>query len=129
MEPLHWVFIVTALTLTFVVFAINPLQVGIDEAIKSHAQLQAQRIASAINLVESAPDGTTYAFDLPDAKCKVNITSQFVTVRTVPVVGTELVYTVSTIKTFTQVIGGNFDCKQNSLMLRKSNGVLTITNT
>ena len=128
MDPLHWVFIVTALTLTFVVFAVNPLQVGIDEALRSNAELQAQRIASTINLVASAPDGTTYTLELPDVKCKINITSQFVTMRSVPAVGIELQYTISVIKTSTQVIGGNFDCKQNTLHLRKSNGVLTITN-
>lgn len=127
MEPLEWVFVVTALTLIFIVFAINPLQAGIDEAIQNHAQLQAQRLASMINIAESAPDGTTYTMDLPKLKCKVKITKGLVDLVITPVTGIDVSYAVSYIKTSTTVRDGEFECRgNNNVELRKRNGVLEI---
>lgn len=128
MKPIQWVFIVTALTLVFVAFAINPLQAAIDEAIKSNAQLQAQQLASAINIVSSAPDGTSYIFQMPKGKCNVIITDGFVKMTITPVVGTDLSYIVSLIKTPVKITNGLFDCKGNrNLLMKKTGGTLTIT--
>lgn len=127
MEPIQWIFIVTALTLVFVVFAINPLQAGIDEAIKGTAKLQAQRIVSAINLVSSSPDGTTYNFEMPDSKCKVKITDSFVSLTITPVAGNDITHTESIIQTPVGITNDEFDCKlKKNLVLRKNGNTLNI---
>jgi hypothetical protein len=127
MQPIQWVFIVTALTLVFVVFAVNPLQAGIDEAIRETASLQAQRLVSAINLVSSAPDGTIYNFEMPDSKCNVKITDSFVTLTITQVTGIKITQTESIIKTPTTITNGEFDCKTNKiLLLRKIGNTLMV---
>lgn len=127
-QPIEWVFIVTALTLIFVVFAINPLQAGIDEAIQGNAQLQAQRLASAINMISTAPPGTTYNFYMPDTKCTVTITDGLVRMRTNPVIGKDIEYSVGIIKTPVTITKGTFDCKNNKIIkLTKSGNFLQIT--
>lgn len=125
MEPLQWIFIVTALTLVFVVFAINPLQVAIEEAIENNAQLQAQRLASVINLVGSAPSGTSYTFDMTSTRCRVNITDSFVKITIIPSTGLEVPYVVGIIKTDAQIQNINFDCKR-VLELKKAGNRLDI---
>ncbi|HLD38734.1 MAG TPA: hypothetical protein VJB05_00280 [archaeon] len=112
MEPLQWIFVVTALTLVFVVFAINPLQVAIEEAVQNNAQLQTQRLASVINMMRSAPSGTSYTFSMTNTKCRVNITDNFVKLTIIPSAGLEVPYTVSTINTGTPIQNINFDCKR-----------------
>lgn len=127
MEPLEWVFVTTFLTLVFVVFAINPLQVAIGEAIQNSAQLQSQRLASAINIAQSAPDGTTYIFDMPKLKCKVMITNGLVKLTITPIAGTDISYTVSVIKTRVNIRNGEFECRNNNnIELKKRSGVLEI---
>lgn len=125
MEPLQWIFVVTALTLVFIVFAINPLQTAIDQAVQNNAQLQAQRLASVINMMESAPPGTSYTFGMTSARCKVNITDSFVKLTIIPSAGLEIPYIVSILKTDTQVQNINFDCRR-SVEFRKSAGRLDI---
>ncbi len=127
MEPLEWVFVVTTLTLVFIVFAINPLQVAIEEAIQNHAQIQAQRLASVINLAQSAPDGTTYLFDMPKLKCRFVIKNGLVHLVLMPVTGGEVTYAVSSIKTVVSIPDREFECKgNNNIELKKRNGVLEI---
>lgn len=128
MEPLQWVFVVTALTLVFVVFAINPLQVAINQAIQSDVELQAQRLASTINIVRTSPDGTVYTFDMPNSKCLVTITDSFVKLTVIPVTGLDISQTISLIKTDTPINGGTFECKGNrQVEMKKTNGILGIT--
>ncbi len=121
-EPLQWAFIVIAMTLIFIVFAINPLQAAIDEAIKNHAQLQAERLVSAINLATAAPEGTSYVFEMPKLKCKVKITDSFVKMIITPVAGVEISHTTSIIKTPVTIPSGEFECKANSRIEMKRTG-------
>lgn len=126
MEPLQWVFVLTALTLIFIVFATNPLQLAINEAIQGDAQLQAQRFASIINIMSTAPDGTIYTFDMPTSKCSVKITDSFVRLTITPAVGGKINYTVSLIKTPTEIINKEFECKTRFIEMRKEFGLLKI---
>lgn len=126
-EYFHWTFIITALTLVFLVFAVNPLQVAINEAIQNHAQLQGQRLASAINLMESAPEGTTYLFDMPKIKCKVAVADGIIRIILTPVAGVEVLYSVSMIKTSVAVDNGEFECRgNNNILLTKTGNALKI---
>ena len=126
MEPLQWIFVVTALTLIFVVFAINPLQVAIEEAVQNNAQLQAQRLVSVINMMRSAPSGTSYTFTMTSTKCRVNITDNFVKLTIIPSAGLEVAYTISTIKTDTPIQNINFDCKR-TVQFRNTGSRLDVT--
>src|SRR3989338_3059152 len=131
MEPLEWIFVTTFLTLVFIVFAVNPLQVAIGEAVQNSAQLQSQRLASVINIVQSSPDGTTYRFGMPNANCKVHITNGLIHMVITPVAGGDISYTVSGIKTLTVIdagTNGEFICRSNSaLEIRKRNGKVEIS--
>ncbi|MBS3051449.1 MAG: hypothetical protein J4400_04855 [Candidatus Aenigmarchaeota archaeon] len=129
MEPLEWVFVTTFLTLVFIVFAVNPLQVAIGEAIQNSAQLQSQRLASAINLVQSAPEGTTFIFDMPKLKCRVMVTNGLIKLTITPVAGADISHTVSMIKTPVIINAGpsgEFECRNNNIQIRKRNGVVEI---
>lgn len=125
MEPLQWIFVVTALTLVFVVFAINPLQVAIEEAVQNNAQLQTQRLASVINMMRSAPSGTSYTFSMTSTKCRVNITDGFVKLTIIPSTGLEVPYITSIINMTTPIQNINFDCKR-SVQFRNTGSRLEI---
>ena len=128
MEWLQWAFITLALSLIFIVFAINPLQQGIDEAIKGNARLQAERIASAINIISGAPGGTTYTLEMPDIKCTVTITNSFVRMHTFPTGGPELDFSVSIIKTPVTITTGQFECRKDlNMRLARIGNLLKIT--
>ena len=121
-------FVWTAVILIFLVFVVNPLQASIDEAIKGSAQLQAQRLASTINMASTAQDQTTYNFEMPNAKCNATITDRFVRVQIKPELGDSLEYTVSLIKTSVIITKGTFDCKKNrNLRLTKIGNLLRIS--
>jgi len=126
MEPLMVVFVSGALILTFVAFAVNPMQVAIEEAVRSDAQLQAQRIVSVINLMETAPDGTSYSFDMPNTKCNVAITDDFVKITLTQATGGGKSHTSSIIKTSTKIKTGNFVCSNNMNIMFRKNGMLDI---
>ncbi|KHO47687.1 MAG: hypothetical protein QT00_C0002G0347 [archaeon GW2011_AR5] len=131
MEPLEWIFVTTFLTLVFIVFAVNPLQVAIGEAVQNSAQLQSQRLASVINIVQSSPDGTTYRFNMPNANCRVLITNGLIHMSITPVAGTNISYTMSGIKTPTIInagTNGEFACRANRLLeIRKRGGAVEIS--
>lgn len=129
MEPLEWVFVSTFLVLVFIVFAVNPLQAAIGEAIQNNAQLQSQRLASAINLVQSAPEGTTYVFDMPKTKCNITVTGGLVRLTIMPATGGDISYTTSMIKTPVVInAGSGFTCSsRNNLQLRKRSGAVEIS--
>lgn len=126
MEPLQWLFVVTALTLVFVVFAINPLQAAIDEAIKNNAQLQSQRLVSVINLVAGAPDGTRYTLEMPRMKCTVDITDRFVKMTITLVTGVDIYYTASLIDTPVDIVARPLDCKSGNIVMMKTASRLEI---
>lgn len=127
MEQLYMVLTILLLTLILVVFAVNPLQAAIEEGVRNHAQLQAQRFASIINLMETAPDGTRYEFDMPTEKCKVTITDSFIKLTITPVAGQDIFHVVSLTKTSVPVTKGEFECRANrNIEMIKNNGVLEI---
>lgn len=119
MEPLQWIFVVTALTLVFIVFAINPLQVAIEEATQNNAQLQAQRIASAINLMLTAPDGTTYSLEMPKARCKLTVAQNFTRLTIIQLNGADISHTASLISTDAAIKGGEFSCGRRMQLSRE----------
>jgi hypothetical protein len=128
MEPLQWLFITTALTLVFVVFAINPMQAATDEAIANSARLEARRLASAINILSTAPDGATFAFDMPNTRCRVKITGNLVDMKITYLSGQEISETVGIIKTVPVIAEEEFDCKSTPrIKLTKTNGELRVT--
>lgn len=129
MEPLQWIFVVTALTLIFIVFATSPLQAAINEAVDNNARLQSQRLASVINMISTAPDGTSYTFEMPSSKCKAIITDSFVELTITFFGSTDISHTVSLIKTSTRISPNpsEFNCESNhNIQLIKNNGVLNI---
>lgn len=127
MEPLYWLFIRMALILSFVVFAVNPMQAAIDDAIQHDARLQAERLASTINMMVTAPEGARYSFEMPRANCRVTITKGFVKMTIMPVSGGEITNTIGLIKTDTPIKGNEFECRTNrQLELRKGRNFLEI---
>ncbi len=127
MDPLPWLFVTMALTLIFIVFAVNPLQVAIDEAITNNARLEARRIASAINIVSTAPDGTAYMLNLPRTKCNIRITGDVISVK-INVGGKDISETIGLLKTVPVVADEEFDCKtMKKIKLLKNDGTLRIT--
>ncbi len=125
-DPLMVVFIGTALMLSFFAFAVNPMQVAIEEATRSDAQLQAQHIISVINLMNTAPDGTSYSFDMPNTKCNVTITDDFVKMTVAQATGGDKSHISSIIKTSTPIKTGTFECMNNRNILFRKNGMLDI---
>lgn len=127
MEPLQWLFISLALVLAFLVFSINPIQGATDEAIKTSARLEARRIASTINLMATAPEGTSYTVSLPNTRCTIRITGSFVVID-INKNGQELSETFSILKTVPVIADQEFNCKETPAMkLTKTGGVLRIT--
>ena len=119
MEPLQWIFVTAAITLVFVVYALNPIQGAIDEAIANNARLQARMLASSINLIADAPDGTAYSMPFPSSKCHILITPHAVEVTTQndpQIYGLEATATISH--------NYEFDCGPGSVQITKQNGVL-----
>jgi len=121
MEPMQWLLVTLAITLIFVVFAINPMQAATDEAVSQNAYLQVRRIASVINLVASAPDGTTYSIDMPMQKCRLLITKNFVKLDVKGFKETSETYGLIS----PTGIQDNFeyDCNGRSIKVIKDNGV------
>ncbi len=127
MEPLHWTFILTALTLIFVFAAANPLQLATEEAVKTNARLQALQIASTINLLSTAPDKTTYIIDMPDARCTLRITPALVYLKIKSTSDQELAEAVSIIQTDLKITEKSFECRETkALRLVKDKGMLEI---
>lgn len=126
MEALQWVFVTTALVLIFIVFAINPIQLATDDAIQNNAQLQARTIASSINLMSTAPDGSTYRIALPSRPCTLVITEHFVSMK-ITISNSAISEALGTIKTPAAIKGGEFDCKTKGfIQLRKTGNILEI---
>ncbi len=133
-EYLHWVFIVTALTLVFLVFAINPLQAAIEEAVQNHAQLQGQRLISMINIAQKSPDGTEYKFEMPKLNCTVHMSDNILKITISPAVGIDVIYAGSVTKTSTEITlvktppVDEFRCRDNGIiLLQKTGGKLLIS--
>ena len=126
MEPMTWILVSAAVTLIFVIFAINPMQAATDEAISQNAYLQVRRIATVINLVSSAPDGTSYTIDMAMQKCHLLITKDFVKLDVKGFKETNETYGLITpngIQT-----DANFECKDTrSIKIRKNNGIMIIS--
>ena len=81
LQPLQWTFVVLVVTLIIIVFAVNPLQGAIDEAVANNANLAAQEIRSAVNILQTMPDITTYRIDLDARNCKIWINQNEVIVE------------------------------------------------
>ncbi len=127
MDSLHWTFILTALTLIFVVGAVNPLQAATEEAVENNARLQAMQVASSINLMSTAPDKTTYIIDTPDSRCTIRISKGVVYLEIRSLDGKTLSEAVSIIETGLDFEEKEFQCRQTpSLRLTKDKGTLRI---
>jgi len=74
-----WLGMVLSITLIIVSLSVSPLSGAVTQAIKTSARLNAQRMGSAINILQTSPDGTCYAHILPKNPCKVVVSSKSVT--------------------------------------------------
>lgn len=126
MDPMHRLFVIMAITLTIVAFLFSPVQLAIAEATDRDAQIQTQRIASAINLMLSSPDLTSYKIDTPRSACIIVITDSFVRMTTKPAAGQEVSFTASVIKNGIALTGGEFKCKAPLELKRDSSGLRII---
>ncbi len=126
MDPMLWLFITTAVTIVFVIAAVSPIQTATEEAIRNSAMLEARRFVSIINILQTAPDGTVYEFDMPNTKCNVLITENAVRLKITFVSGQEISETIGMIKTKARIARNEFDCRETRKMkIKKNNGVLS----
>ena len=126
MDPLQWLLITTAVTFVFVAAAVSPMQTATEEAIQNSAMLEARRFVSIINILQTAPDGTVYEFDMPTSKCDVLITEDAVRLKITFVSGSEISESIGIIKTGTKIMGGEFDCRETrKIRMKKNNGMLS----
>ena len=126
MDPMHRLFVIMAITLTIVAFLYSPVQLAISEATERDAQIQTQRFASAINMMLSSPDLTTYTIDTPRAACTIVITDSFVRMTTKPVTGQKVSFTASIIRNGVSITNGEFKCKAPLELKRDSSGLRII---
>ncbi|MEM7819401.1 MAG: hypothetical protein QXD48_01065 [Candidatus Aenigmatarchaeota archaeon] len=96
-EPLQWAFIVLVLLLVFILFAINPLQQAIDAAIANNAMINANFLASIINLMQASASNMEYMLDLPKTDCIIKINEKGVTYHSTK---RDIIYTMDLIQNY-----------------------------
>jgi hypothetical protein len=116
LEPLQWTFITLAITLVIVVFAINPLQSAIDQAIASSAELTAEKLRSAINLMQVFPSVSEHTVEIKARKCKIKIDEKSVTVEM------KTSATLNLIQTDNKIISKEIDCSNQKILKIKKFG-------
>ncbi len=74
--------IAISVVLIMVVGFVPPLQAAVQDVINTDAELQANIIASTVNILRASPDGTTVRLQLPDTTCNVVIEGTLLTYTT-----------------------------------------------
>ena len=82
LEHLQWISVIIGLTLIITMFGFGILQSGVKAAVESNAPLVAREIAGIINVIQTAPDGTTHTYVLPKMGCKIFIQENFIRLET-----------------------------------------------
>jgi len=77
---LMWAFISLVLAVVLVTAFYNPVSASINEAYRTRARFLAQDIASGVNMLGNAPDGTSYDITIPKTDCTIDIYNTFVRV-------------------------------------------------
>ncbi|MBI2172914.1 MAG: hypothetical protein HYT73_01740 [Candidatus Aenigmarchaeota archaeon] len=115
---------ITILLIMLVGFA-SPLQASVQDVINTDASLQAELIASKINVLRAAPDGTGTRISLPDAKCTVKFENTFLTITYQKAVSSPTTVTKHLIQNPTVIQSFEEECP-NSFFLKKNNGVISV---
>lgn len=76
-----WSVINIVITTVIIVFGISVLFSGIDARVETDQALRSQEMASIINLIQNAPDGTSHEYRMPRVGCDVSIDINFVHVK------------------------------------------------
>jgi len=123
LEPIQWAFVTLVATLAIVVFAVNPLQMAIDQAIANNAELTAQEIRTAINVIQAMPDVSEHVMDLRPRNCKITIDKESITVEikdTKAILG--IIQTDAEIKESTEILCSEKD----AIKLTKAGNVIEV---
>ena len=81
LEPLQMAFVSLVITLIIVAASVAPLQAAIDQAIANNAELTAQNVRSAINIMHEMPSGTEHIIKLESKNCEINIGKASISVK------------------------------------------------
>jgi len=97
LQPLQWAYIVLTISLLIIVFAINPLQAALDTAIANNAELTAEKLRAAIDIMQTMPSRAEHTMSIYAKKCKIYVDQKSVTVEIKTNITLNLIQTSNTI--------------------------------
>lgn len=126
LDEITWAFILIAIVLIIVAWALNPIYSSILAAQQNSARLNAQEIAGVINIMKTSSSDMVYKASLPAVTCKFEVNERLVKFD-LSAGGKNHIAIMDIVQTPVKILSNQqYSCDRKTIIIEKQGGTVSV---